>query len=429
MPQRPETMRMTARLSNWAGNVTFGAKRLWRPSSIPELQQLVATSTHIRALGTAHSFSPIADSPGDLVSLAGLQRIMDIDSAQARVKIDAGVRYAELAVHLNRAGFALHNLASLPHISVAGACATGSHGSGDANGGLATAVSAVEMVTADGEIVTVSRDDGDEFRGAVAGLGALGIVVGLTLDIVPAFALRQIVYDNMPREQVERKFGEVTSRAYSVSLFTDWRGSRFNQVWLKQRAGENDPDPEPEWLGAQLARAPRHPVPGMPVTFATQQLGVPGPWHERLPHFRPSFTPSAGSELQSEFLVPRAHATEAMAAIVAIGDRVAPVLQISEIRTIAADELWLSPSYHRAAVGFHFTWVDDAKAVIPVIAAVEERLAEFQPRPHWGKLFVTNPRELRSRYERLPDFQRLMHRYDAAGKFRNEFIDRYIASR
>jgi alditol oxidase len=421
-------MRMTAGLTNWAGNVTFGARRLLRPSSIKELQRLVAASTHVRALGTGHSFNPIADSRGDLISLADVRRIIDVDSARSRVKVGAGVHYGELASHLNRAGFALHNLASLPHISVAGACATGTHGSGDANGSLATAVSAIEMMTADGEVVTLSRDaDGDKFPGAVVGLGALGIIVSLTLDIVPAFEVRQVVYENMPREQVEKKFDEISSSAYSVSLFTDWRRPRFNQVWLKLRAGVNEPELEPEWLGARLARGPRHPVPGMPATFATKQLGVPGPWHERLPHFRPSFTPSAGAELQSEFLVPRAYAIEAFAAIDEISDRLAPVLLISEIRTIAPDDLWLSPCYRRATAGFHFTWIDDAQAVIPVIAAVEERLAAFQARPHWGKLFVTSPQVLRGLYERLPDFQRLMHHYDPAGKFRNEFIDRYVA--
>jgi alditol oxidase len=419
---------MTAGLTNWAGNVTFGAKRLLRPSSIKELQRVVAASKHVRALGTGHSFNRIADSPGDLVTIAGVPRTLDVDSALSRVKVGAAVHYGALASHLNRAGLALHNLASLPHISVAGACATGTHGSGDANGSLATAVSAIEMVTADGEIVTLSRDaDGDSFRGSVVGLGALGIVISLTLDTVPAFEMRQVVYDDMPREQVERKFAEISSSAYSVSLFTDWRRPRFNQVWLKLRTGANDPEPEPEWLGARLARSPRHPVPGMPTTFATKQMGEPGPWHERLPHFQPSFTPSAGTELQSEFLVPRAHTIDAIAAIDAISDRVAPVLQISEIRTIAPDGLWLSPSYRRATVGFHFTWIDDPQAVIPVVTAVEERLAEFQARPHWGKLFATSPTVLRGLYERLPDFQRLMHTYDPAGKFRNEFIDRYIA--
>ena len=448
---------MTTGLTNWAGNVTFSAMRLHRPVSVAEVQRLVATSEHVRALGTGHSFNRIADSPGDLVSLAELPRAMDIDSAGSRVKVSAGIHYGELASHLNRAGFALPNLASLPHISVAGACATGTHGSGDANGGLATAVSAMEMVTADGDLVTISRDaggfrgdgiredrlrkerrqdrspgdgfQGDDFHGAVVGLGALGVVTSLTLDVVPAFEIRQVVYENLPRDQVDDNFGLIFGCAYSVSLFTDWRGPRFNQLWLKQRAGEyGDQKPQPEFLGARLAGAPRHPVPGMPPAYATQQMGVPGPWHERLPHFRPEFSPSAGTELQSEYLLPRAHATEAIAALDRIRDRMASVLQVSEIRTIAPDGLWLSPSYHRETVGIHFTWIQDIRAVIPAIAAVEERLAPFQARPHWGKLFCTSPGRLRGLYERLPDFQRLMQRYDPAGKFRNEFIDRHIVA-
>ncbi|MGE5287035.1 MAG: D-arabinono-1,4-lactone oxidase [Micromonosporaceae bacterium] len=435
---------MTAGLTNWAGNVTFSAQRLHRPVSVAEVQRLVAASEHVRAFGTGHSFNRIADSPGDLVSLAEIPPTMDIDSARWRVKVSAGIHYGELSGHLNSSGFALPNLASLPQISVAGACATGTHGSGDANGSLATAVSAMEMVTADGDLVTISRDadggfhgdgfhedglQGGDFHGAVVGLGALGIVTSLTLDVIPAFEIRQVVYENLPREQVDDHFDLIFGGAYSVSLFTDWRGPRFNQLWLKHRAGEySDRKPQQEFLGARLADGPRHPVRGMPPAYATQQMGVPGPWHERLPHFRPEFTPSAGTELQSEYLLPRAHATEAIAALDQIRDSVASVLQISEIRTIAPDDLWLSPSYQRETVGFHFTWIEDIRAVVPAITAVEERLAPFHARPHWGKLFATSPGTLCGLYERLPDFQRLMRRYDPAGKFRNEFIDRHVAA-
>ena len=421
-------MGTSGRLTNWAGNVAFSATRVHRPASVAELQRLVAAGACVRALGTGHSFSRIADTPGDLVSVAGLPKIMKVDAEAATVTVSAGVRYGELAPHLHAAGYALRNLASLPHISVAGACATGTHGSGSSNGNLATAVCAMEMITAGGDAVTMSREaDGDRFRGAVVGLGALGIVTSLSLDIVPAFGIRQVVYENLPHEQLYEHLTDIFASAYSVSLFTDWRSPRIRQVWLKQRAGEHDPPtPGTRWYGALAADGPRHPVPGLPAANSTQQLGVPGPWHERLPHFRLDFTPSAGDELQSEYLLPQQPAAGALRAIASIGDRVAPVLRISEIRTVAADDLWLSPSYRQDSMAIHFTWINDVPAVMPVLATVEDRLAPFGARPHWGKLFTTSPAAVSRLYDRLPDFQRLLRSLDPDGKFRNKFIDTYV---
>jgi alditol oxidase len=419
---------MSAKRTNWAGNVTFGARRFHRPSSLPELQHLVAHGRQVRALGTGHSFNALADSPGDLVSLAGLPRVIEVDTANAAVTVGAGLTYGELAVELNAAGRALHNLGSLPHISVAGACATGTHGSGDRNGNLATAVSAAQMVTADGDLVTVSRDGGPgRFPGAVVSLGALGIVTRMTLDTLPSFDVRQYVYEDLPFEQVTEHFDEIAGSAYSVSLFTDWRSPRIRQGWLKRRADATDSwAPEPRWMGGRLADGPRNPVTGMPQDYCTEQMGVPGPWHQRLPHFRLEFTPSSGDELQSEYLLPRGCAIEALRALRPIAGRMAPVLRICEIRTIAADEAWLSPSYQRDSVAFHFTWLKDSAAVGPVLDEIEECLAPMHARPHWGKLFRTGPETVSPLYPRLDDFRQLMRCYDPAGKFRNDLLDRYF---
>jgi len=406
-------------VTNWAGNVSFGAARFHQPDSVAELQRIVALSSRVRALGTGHSFNLIADTTGGLISLARLPTIIALDAERARVTVSADVTYGELASQLHGAGYALANLASLPHISVAGACATGTHGSGDSTGNLATAVAAIEMVTADGELVTIERG-ADDFAGAVVALGALGIMVSLSLDIEPTYYVSQHVYEDMRLDQLDEHFDEIFAGGYSVSLFTTWRDPLISQTWVKQRVTEPG-EPLPVWLGAKLASGPRHPVPGHSPVHCTQQLGVPGPWHQRLPHFRLDYTPSAGRELQSEFLLPRSAAVPAIHAIDQISDLVATVLQISEIRTIAADDLWLSPSYGRDSVGLHFTWIDDMRAVAPVIALVEEHLAPFDPRPHWGKLFATP-----GRYDRLPDFLRLMQRYDPAGKFRNNFINTYL---
>jgi xylitol oxidase len=418
-------MPTTGAPTNWAGNIAFSAARLHRPDSIAALRKLVGSSARVRALGTGHSFNRIADTPGDLISVAGLPRMIEIDTATATASVSAGLRYAEVAEHLHRAGFALPNLASLPHISVAGACATGTHGSGDGNGGLATAVTALRLVGPDGDVTELNRrDDPDSFPGAVVSLGALGVVTSLTLDLVPGFEMAQYVYQGLPLDLLASEFESVFAAAYSVSVFTNWAGGDA-AVWLKQRIERDAPGEAPaaRWLEARLADSPQHPVPGMPAEFCTQQGGVPGPWHERLPHFRADFTPSSGEELQSEFLLPRAAAPQAAAALRALADRIAPVLQISEIRTVAADGLWLSPAYGRDSVAFHFTWVKDTAAVTPVVAAVEERLIPLGARPHWGKVFTLPPAAVASGYEYSGDFRRLMLEQDPGGKFRNAYVD------
>ena len=417
---------MAGQPMNWARNIEFSAAKLATPDGLAELQEIVADADRVRALGSGHSFNRIADTGGVLVATAGVGSIMNFDPVRRVVRVSGGVRYGELAKYLDSVGYALRNTASLPHISVAGSVATATHGSGDGNQNLAAAVRAMELVTASGEVITVSKG-ADDFPGAVVGLGSLGIVSALDLEIVPSFQVRQWVYEGLPTEAVTGSFDEIAGSAYSVSVFTDWTG-RNNRIWQKARADvpASGGGGAPSWLGSRLADGPRNPVPGMAAINATEQLGTPGPWHERLPHFRLEFTPSAGDELQSEYLVAREVAVPAIEALFALGDQIAPVLQIAEIRTMAADDLWLSMAYGRDTVGFHFTWVQDDAAVAPVVAAIEAALAPFAARPHWGKVFSTPPEVVRGLYPRYDDFVALLKRYDPAGKFRNEFMDRYF---
>jgi xylitol oxidase len=419
---------MTKNLTNWAGNYTYRAARLHRPETLEPLQDLVRRCEKLRALGTRHSFNPIADTPEDLVSLEHFNRIVALDPERRTVTVEAGVRYGQLCQYLHQHGYALHNMASLPHISVAGACATATHGSGDDHGNLATAVTALELVTADGEITTLSREaHGETFQGMVVGLGGLGIVTKVTLDILPTFEMRQDVYENLLLVRLEENFEAVLSSAYSVSLFTDWRGPQVNQVWLKRQvADEASAAPDPVWFGATLAQSDLHPIRSLSPVNCTKQLGVPGPWHERMPHFRMDYTPSSGEELQSEYLVPRQHALAAMRAIGDLRERIAPLLQISEVRTIAADDLWMSPCYKQACVGIHFTWKKDWDAVRNLLPVIEDQLEPFNARPHWGKLFTLPPARLQPLYEKLQEFQHLLQSYDPQGKFRNPFLETYI---
>ncbi|MEO8753157.1 MAG: D-arabinono-1,4-lactone oxidase [Casimicrobiaceae bacterium] len=412
---------------NWAGNITYSAARLHYPETVAQVRHLVTQHRKLKVQGARHSFTDIADSPEDLISLDHFEPTVAVDAIHRTVTISGSVRYEQLCAGLHQAGFALHNMASLPHVSVAGACATGTHGSGVGNGNLATAVAAMEVVTGTGDVVVFSREQhGEQFHGAVIGLGGLGIVTRLTLDIQPTFDMRQDVYENLPLAQVVDHFDPIFSGAYSVSLFTDWRGPRFNQVWLKRRVTDTAArEAPPVWFEATRATRQHDPV-GDAAEDCTGQLGVPGPWHERLPHFRMAYMPERGQELQSEYMVPRQHAVAALQALDRLRDHVAPHLQMSEIRTIAADSLWMSPCYQQASIALHFTWKPDWPAVSQLLPTIEEELTPLGARPHWGKLFTMPAARVQSLYAKLPDFQQLLRNHDPQGKFRNRFLDTYI---
>ncbi len=421
------------KLKNWSGNLEYGTERLYSAHSVEEVREFVAKQSKLKVLGTRHCFNTIANSTDYLLSLRpAMDKVVSLDAAARTVTIEAGMSYGQLSPYLESKGFALHNLASLPHISVAGAISTGTHGSGDKNGNLATAVSGLELVTATGDVVRLSRrDDGDTFRGAVVGLGALGVITKVTLDLQPTFQARQYVYENLPFKAWTEHFEAIESSAYSVSLFTDWQGRQFSEVWLKQRipdgsgaaAGAQAPA---DFFGAKLFTRNVHPIIELSAENCTPQMGVPGPWYERLPHFKMGFTPSAGKELQTEYFVPRPHAVEAVLAVERLRDQITPHLMISEIRTIAADDLWMSPCYQQPCVTIHFTWKQDWPAVQKLLPVIEKELAPFKARPHWGKLFTMAPAQLHSSYARLPEFIALSKKYDPQGKFRNEFLNENI---
>ena len=408
--------------SNWAGNVTYAAAEVLLPRTIEELQGFVAGASQVKALGSRHCFTGIADSPGGVqIDPAGIEVLVEIDAEAATVTVAGAARYGDFAETLHAAGFALPNLASLPHCTVAGSVATATHGSGSGLRGLASAVSAVELVTADGELRTYSRDR--ELPGLVVGLGAFGVVTRMTLDLVPAFDVRVDVFDGLPWKVAFEDFDAVMDSAYSVSMFTNWTGRSIDQVWLKTRLPGEAPRGFP---GAVPADGPRHPAhaAGVSAENCTEQLGVPGPWYERIPHFKLAFTPSVGNEIQSEFFVPRRFAVQAMEAVRTLGPRLAPVLLVSEIRTVAEDELWLSPFHGGDRVALHFTWRPDQPGVEAVLPELEDRLAPFAARPHWGKLFHGAALDLR--YPKLPEFRELAARLDPDGKFRNPFLRRYV---
>ena len=409
--------------TNWAGNLTYSTDNLHIPKNVEELQEAIKKCKKVRALGTKHCFNTIADSKENQISTEAFNKIIGLDKEKNTVTVGAGIKYGEMCKYLDDNGFALHNLASLPHISVAGACATSTHGSGIKNGSLATAVSAIEFVNGKGEVVSLSREkDGEEFGAAVVNVGALGIATKITLDVQPTFKMKQVVYQNLPMSALEKNFEAIMSGGYSVSLFTDWRNKNVSEVWVKSKA-EDMKEVAPEFYGAKLATKNLHPIEALDPVNCTDQMGVEGPWYERMPHFKMGFTPSSGKELQSEYFVAFEHAYEGFMAIEKLNEKVAPHLFITEVRAIAADELPMSPFYKKTCVAFHFTWKQEVEAVIALLPEIEEALAPFAPRPHWGKIFTLKPAVLQSRIEKLADFKKIMEKHDPEGKFRNEFID------
>jgi alditol oxidase len=413
---------------NWAGNQQFQASHTFHPDSIDELQQIVQTADHVKPIGSRHSFSPIADTAGTLISMREFNRILEIDTDAMTATIDAGMRYGLACAELHNAGYAIHNMASLPQITIGGACATATHGSGDQNGNLATAITALRLVTADGELIEFNRErNPDDFRAVVVGLGGFGVITDLTLEIRPTYTVRQDIYEDLPLTTMLEHFDEIMALGYSVSLFTDWQGEYINRLWIKRPIDSPDvPKAEPEIFGARLAEVQQHPLPSEPGDRCTEQLGASGPWYERLPHFRMDSLGDSGEELQTEFFVAREHARDALAVVDGLRDLLGPIIKVSEVRTIAADDLWMSPAYMSACVGIHFTWQPDWTAVRQALPQIEAALDRFEPRPHWGKLFSISPASVAARYPRFAEFQDLMHQYDPHGKFSNDFLHQYI---
>ncbi len=411
---------------NWCGHVAYGAACFHQPTSVAEIQEIVRTAEKVRVIGSRHCFNDIADTNGDLLWLGNMDNTVAIDPERRTVTVNAGITYRELCPQLHEAGYALPNLASLDHITVIGACMSATHGSGDNLGNLATVVSGLEMVTASGDLVTLTREqDGDTFNGAVVALGALGVVTKVTLDLQPAFYLQQEVYEKLPMSALYDHFDEIMGAGYSVSPFPTWQYDYCDTIWVKRLIEGTEPVPAPiDFYGAPLSNQ-RGPSDEFSDRYWTHH-GLPGPWHERLTHFYFKDAWAVGNELQSEYFVAREHAVDAMRAVAKLREGLGPILGVTEIRSVAADQLWLSPSYGQDIVGIHFNWFKNWQGVSQFLPILEETLKPFAPRPHWGKLFGIAPADVQAAYPRMADFRELATAFDPQGKFRNPYIERYI---
>ena len=413
--------------TNWSGNYRYSTDKVFQPTTVAEVQDAVRSVAGVRALGTRHSFNGIADSKIAQISTLKMKDVA-LAADKRTVRVGAGIRYGDLAVMLDVMGVALHNMASLPHISVGGACATATHGSGMKNGNLATAVRAIEFVAGDGTVRTLSREkDGERFAGAVVGLGALGVVTHLTLAVQPRYEMTQVVYQNLPFSELEHHFGDIMGAGYSVSLFTDWQKGLAGEVWIKRRVDQGGAAAMgARFYGATLATEKLHPILGHPAEACTDQMNLVGPWYERLPHFKLNFTPSSGQELQTEFFVPFERGYEAVRAVETLRDRISPHLYVTELRAIAADDLWMSMAYRRPSLSIHFTWKLEPEAVMEVVGQIEAKLAPFQARPHWAKVYTMNADAIKPLYPKFEDFRGLAREFDAKGKFDNRYTREHV---
>jgi len=414
-------------LKNWAGNYTYVAAETKFPESIDALIDNFKGLSKAKALGTKHCFNDIADTVGTQLSTKNLNAILELNEKESYVIVESGIKYGYLGKYLHTNGWALHNLASLPHISVGGSCATSTHGSGIKNGNLATAMLGFELLTANGELLWVdAKTNADLFFAAGVSMGALGILTKIKLAIQPTFYVSQKVYENLPMEALKENFDTIMGSGYSVSLFTHWLDKNINQVWVKSRKDQTQ-ELLTDWFGATTATINLHPIKENSPINCTPQMGVVGPWHERLPHFKMDFTPSNGEELQSEFFVPRGKAYEAIMAVEALHSNIEPLLFVSEIRCIAADDFWMSTAYRRDSVAIHFTWKPNTLAVMSFLPKLEAALKPFDARPHWGKIFTLPAIKLVDRYPKFDDFLKLKNELDPKNIMQNRYLQRSLA--
>ena len=413
-------------LKNWAGNYTYQADEVRYPQDIVNLSKLLKSHSKVKALGTQHCFNEIADTSGLQLSTKNLKSIIELNEELSYVIVESGIKYGDLGIVLHSNGLALHNLASLPHISVGGSCATATHGSGVRNGNLATALKGFELLTPGGELLWVDQQTNtDLFHAGGVSMGALGIMTKVKLAIQPTFEVSQRVYENLSMDALKNNFDKIMSEGYSVSFFTHWLDKNINQVWVKSREDELREIPS-DFYGATPATLDLHPIKANSPINCTPQMGVPGPWHKRLPHFKMDFTPSNGDELQSEFFVGRENAFEAIMAIEALHDKIAPLLFISEIRCIAADNFWMSTAYQRESVAIHFTWKPDPEGVIAILSEIQAALSPFKARPHWGKIFTISGDELATRYPKFEEFLSFKRELDPKGVLNNSYLDKAL---
>jgi L-gulono-1,4-lactone dehydrogenase len=423
---------------NWAGTHSCVPVAIEHPKSAREVAGAVRRAAEagrtVRAAGAGHSFSPCVPTDGTLVRLDRLDRILDADPATGLVKAEAGITLAALNAGLEARGLALPNLGDIDAQSLAGALATGTHGTGARLQNLSAQVEALELVDGAGERRTLTREDGDLLRAARVGLGSLGIVTAVTLRCVPAFRLRG-VDTTLPLEEALDGLDERVD-AHDHFEFWTFPHSPLALTRTNDRtdAPVSAPGPARAWLHdvlldnhalELLSRTGRRFPRAIPRINRLAAAAAPG--RERVDASHRIFaSPRLVRFDEMEYAIPREHAADAVRGAREILER-HPVNFPVELRFVAADTALLSPAHGRdtAYVAVHVFKGMDGE---PPFREVEKLMAAWGGRPHWGKRSFLAARELRTRYPKWDAFAAARAELDPDGRFENAWARRTLGA-
>ncbi|WP_419819330.1 D-arabinono-1,4-lactone oxidase [Glaciibacter flavus] len=426
---------------NWARTEKVRPLRVERPTSAGAVQRAVQAAAHsglgVKAVGAGHSFTGIAVAPGVQLDLTDLSGIIDVDHARARVTFAAGTRLHRLPALLKPYGLALTNMGDIDRQSIAGATSTGTHGTGGRFGGIATQIRALTLVTADGELLRVSETENAELLPAAAlGLGALGIIVDVTLQLEPAYLL-QAVERPEPLDAVLESYLERCSDSDHFEFY--WFPHTATGLTKTNTRLPGDAERRPlgrfgRWVDDEVIANGAYRALCAVGTLAPASVPATARLAERVSGNR-DFTDHSPSVFvtnrtvrfrEMEYALPRAEIPAAVREIRALiesrGWRISfPI----EVRAAAADDLWLSTATGRESgyIAVHRYYREDPTEYF---AAVEQILREHGGRPHWGKLHTLGSDELRTLYPRFDEFTALRDRLDPTGVFANRYLHRVL---
>ena len=426
---------------NWGRSEAVRPRRVEFPRTSEAVQRAVvaaaAQKLPVKAVGAGHSFTGIAVAPGVLLDLTDLSGLVSVDVDRSRVTLHAGTRLHQIPALLAPYGLAMENLGDIDRQSISGAISTGTHGTGARFGGIATQIVGATLVTASGEVLVVSETENPELLPAVAlGLGALGILVEVTVQCVRSFVLHAV---EQP-ESLGAVLGELDARVAEADHFefywfphTDRAMTKTN-TRLPESAPRHPLPPVGKWVDDTLVGSGLHQVActvarAVPATIPPINRLSVKLWGDR------EFTDASSRVFatsrsvrfrEMEYALPAENVRPAFDALRALVDERGWRISFPvEVRFAAADDRWLSTAHGRASgyIAVHRYWREDPTEYFE---AVEQIMVDFGGRPHWGKMHTLDASILRSRYPRFEDFVALRDRLDPERMFANAYLDRVL---
>uniref|UniRef100_A0A915D0Y3 FAD-binding PCMH-type domain-containing protein n=1 Tax=Ditylenchus dipsaci TaxID=166011 RepID=A0A915D0Y3_9BILA len=421
-----------APLLNWGGNFNFSTQDIKYPTTTAGVQQLVKECKgKIRPVGTRHSFSEIANTNDTLICLVHMNLILSVDPSVPSVTVQAGITYTDLIPFLQSIGLAIPMMASLGEISIAGAINTAVHGSGAGIGNLATQVLGLQMVLADGSVVQYSKGQNDtELAAATVGLGALGIVTQVTLQAQPTYNLAINVFENMDMSVLDTQLYNITHSGYAINMWSTFgTPGVLDQVWITTKVDSNGVNAYgnvSQLYGAPAATAQSSPIAALPPTYVVPQMGIVGPYYERLTDYDLGLSGQEGQQTQSEYYVDFDDFVPALKALQTLSAEINAVVYVALFRITEKDELWMSPQYKKTTMAIHFSWQPKLDQVMALLPKIEAALAPFNPIPHWGKLYTLKPEQYLPLLPKYPEWREQVELHDPTHKFRNKWLEENI---